>query len=405
MALAEIELLLKQTAGIDAAAIGSSAIEHAVRERLSACRLSDLPAYRERVLASESELQELIEAVVVAETWFFRDREAFAALARFVFHEWLPAHPEGVLRLLSLPCSTGEEAYSMAMVLLDAGLPANRFSIDAVDISHRALAAARSATYGKNSFRGQELGFRDIHFEKAAHRYRLAEAVRRQVHFQPGNIFDIGLLPGEEIYDVVFCRNLLIYFDQTMQDRAIGVLLRLLTPKGLLFVGPAEAPLLLKHRCVPTKMPLAFSFRKAAAAPRKAKTVKRMPVIRRPATAPSAPAFKSARFDLPLQTGVDLDAAARLADQGRLAEAAKQCENFLRAHGPSEKAYYLLGLVRDSLGRTAEAVGFYRKALYLNPRHHDALLHLALLLEKQGDTNGSRVLNDRAARLEPKAGK
>ncbi len=192
MVLADFENLLKETMGLDVASIGSSAIERAVEKRLLACELQETHAYWERVRVSEAELQELIEAVVVPETWFFRDREAFAALALTVYEDWLGAHPEDHLRLLSLPSSTGEEPYSMAMALLDAGFPANRFRVDAVDISARALARAGHAVYGKNSFRGNELGFRDRHFEATAHGYRLSDAVRRQVRFQQSNLLAAG---------------------------------------------------------------------------------------------------------------------------------------------------------------------------------------------------------------------
>src|SRR5712671_4623467 len=142
MILAGFEDLLKRTIGLDTASVGSSVVARAVQARMSACELDDWQAYWERVNASQTELQELVEAVVIPETWFFRDRDAFAAMARMANEEWLANHPQGVLRLLSLPCSTGEEPYSMAMALLDTGFPADRFRIDAVDISARALARA-----------------------------------------------------------------------------------------------------------------------------------------------------------------------------------------------------------------------------------------------------------------------
>src|SRR5947199_318536 len=81
----------------------------AVRRRLRSCKLEDADHYWERLLRSPDEVQHLVEAVVVPETWFFRDPQAFAAMVRVIMEEWLPAHPTGVLRLLSLPCSTGEE--------------------------------------------------------------------------------------------------------------------------------------------------------------------------------------------------------------------------------------------------------------------------------------------------------
>ncbi len=102
---------------------------------------------------------------------------------------------------------------------------------------------------------------------------------------------------------------------------------------------------------------------------------------------------------------VDIDEALRFADQGRLDEAAQRCEEFMRAHGPSAKAFYILGLIRDSAGETHQASLLYRKALYLDPHHHDALLQLALLLDKQGDKAGAKVLNERAARHKHKGQK
>ncbi|PYR25924.1 MAG: methyltransferase, partial [Acidobacteria bacterium] len=152
--------------------------------------------YWKHLGVSDAELQELIDAVVVPETWFFRDRESFLALARLVREEWLRSPWAGVLRLLSLPCSTGEEPYSMAMALLEAAVPADRFRIDALDISTRALAQAGRAVYGRNSFRGDELGFRDRHFETAAQNYRVSETVRQRVRLQQGNLFAAVFLPS-----------------------------------------------------------------------------------------------------------------------------------------------------------------------------------------------------------------
>ncbi|HKY08149.1 MAG TPA: CheR family methyltransferase, partial [Candidatus Binatia bacterium] len=209
MALKEFEQLLKQAIGLDAASVGSSAIERAVQRRMAACQSESLSEYREFVRASESERQELIEAVVVPETWFFRDGEAFTALGRIVQME-RPAN-DALVRVLSVPSSTGEEAYSIAMTLFDAGLAANHFGVEAFDVSRYAVAQAERAVYGRNSFRGQELQFRDRYFEATEQGYRLSERVRRQVRFRQGNLFGPQFLSAVESYDIVFCRNLLIY--------------------------------------------------------------------------------------------------------------------------------------------------------------------------------------------------
>lgn len=413
--LAEIESLLKQSMGLDAASIGSPAIERALQERLRVCKLKDARAYWEHVRGSAIELQELIEAIVVPETWFFRDREAFAALAGMVLEE-VPQAAEQVVRLLSLPCSTGEEPYSIAMTLLDAGCPANRFRVDALDISARALARARHAVYGKNSFRGNDLGYRELHFEAADHGWHLREAVRRQVHFKQGNMFAADFMPGAEIYDVIFCRNLLIYFDRPTQDRAIEVLTRLLSAKGVLFVGPSETALLTSHGFVSAKLPLAFAFRKRsavapAALPKpqpRPKPLAAQPRIEAPGSGLIRAAPLLAQRPHPsgaaaVQPEPDLTDAGRLADQGRLVEAAVCCEAYMRRHGPSAQGFHLMGLIRDAAGDRADAALFYRKALYLDPQHQQALIHLALLLEKRGEAAAAQLLRERLRRLQDKS--
>ena len=94
-----------------------------------------------------------------------------------------------------------------------------------------------------------------------------------------------------------------------------------------------------------------------------------------------------------------IDRARRLADQGHLVDAAAHCEAHLRQHGPSAEVFHLLGLVRDASGNAEDAAEQYRKALYLEPDHHEALIHLALLLRKRGDEAGAQRLQRRASRL------
>jgi chemotaxis protein methyltransferase WspC len=406
MSFTRFEHLLERTMGLNAASIGASAIERAVRARLRACKITDQDDYWEQVQRSREELQELVEAVVVPETWFFRDAEAFRAMVRIVMEEWLPAHGSGAVRLLSLPCSTGEEPYTMAMALLDAGLPPSRFRIDAIDISGHALARGQRGIYGSNSFRGQDVGFRDRYFEKADRGYRISERLRDPVRFLQGNLLDADFLRGSETYDIVFCRNLLIYFDADTQSRAIGVLKRLLSPKGVLFAGHSEAGLMLGNGLASAKIPMAFAFRKAAAIPKQTspKAASLPPVSKPAATAtPSRkappkprPAFAFKREPAPQ----DLDVLRRIADRGQLIEAAQGCEAYIRERGPTPDALLLLGLISDASGDHRAAAGHYRKVLYLDPDHSEALSHLALLLKKQGDVAGAKILHDRMRRLD-----
>jgi chemotaxis protein methyltransferase WspC len=404
VAFTEIAALLKEKMGLDAESIGVAAVERAVRERLAAREMADAQLYWKELRASEQELQELIEAIVVPETWFFRDPAAFGALVRVVHEEWMPRHPQGTLRILSLPCSTGEEPFTMAMALLDSGFPPQRFHIDAIDISLRALAYARRGHYGKNSFRGSDLAFRDRHFEPLTRGFRVNAAVREQVQFRHGNLLASGWLHGAHGYHMIFCRNVLIYFDRPTQDRALEVLGRLLADAGLLFVGPSETGLLLDHGYVSGGMPLAFAFRQPAAAVRVTKRVRKTAPAVGPAKARVRPHVKPHPAEKPTEEPVLappapwIDAARQLADQGNLIAALKCCELNLAKQPATAEGLHLAGMLHDAAGHLRQATEHYRKALYLDPRHHEALVHLAVALTKEGDSRGAQRLLDRANR-------
>jgi chemotaxis protein methyltransferase WspC len=407
-----VEDQLRASIGLDAACIGSNMIQRAVRQRMRSLGLKGLEDYQQVLKNSPAEWHELVESVVVAETWFFRDPETFAALVRLVREEWLPAHTTGRLRLLSVPCSSGEEPFSVAMALLDAGVPAQRFQIEAVDISARALARAKRGVYGRNSFRGKDLAFRDRYFEPSKEGFVLDPAIRDCVRFCQGNFLGEDVLTGRAGYDFILCRNLLIYFDRLMRRKTLDKLERLLAPPGVLFVGPVEQPLAIEHGFVAAKIPMGFACRKSGHGARRQRPIW---TPKRPATSakpmptgeleiqiqPSGRRILAPTAKPPASLRTDLDTARRLADAGRLKEAAEICEAHLRETRVSAQAYYLLGLVRDASGE-AGAMDCYRKALYLEPNHYESLLQMALLLQKNGEAARARAFRSRAQRIKMK---
>ena len=422
----EFSGLLKRRMGLDSGSIGQAAVERAVRHRMHAAGVDDEQDYLMRVQAWPEEMQQLIEAVIVPETWFFRypeSQDAMAALARERL--FAPGCEGRMLRVLSVPCSSGEEPYSIAMALLDAGVPSHRFHVDAVDISVRMVEFAQRAVYGRNSFRGGDLAFRDRHFSEVPDGHQLAARVRGQVRFQPGNLFDPNLLAGAAPYDFVFCRNLLIYFDLATQERAVQVLRRFARDDGVLFVGPAETSLLTGRRLPAVPLARSFAFRaKPAPAPAEMPAAARAPLSgqgpivhawtppRRPvaqAPAPRLPVPHAAIADTPsappaAATGqaaqTSLREIAALADLGRVRDAMAKCQAHIEIHGASADALHLQGLLLDAEGQSRQAQAAYRKALYLDPNHREALLHLAALVASDGDHEGARRLQARAARGE-----
>ncbi len=402
---------LKERIGLDVTSVGPAIIERAVRQRTTLSQAAHADEYWQLLQGSRDEQQALIEAVIVPETWFFRYPESFATLGKLARNRLNELNNMRALRILSLPCSTGEEPYSIAMALLDAGLKPHQFKVDGMDVSPLSVEKARRALYGKNSFRGQDLDYRERHFSAEQDGHRVNENVREQVRLQVGNVLDPALLASEPAFDFVFCRNLLIYFDQPTQKQVFEVLKRLTHVDGVLFIGPAEGSLLGRLGMRSIGIPQSFAFsRHSDPHPELLPTPKPVtlpisPAPRSPSPLPVRNRPFSAVTPLPItRNSANPDAAtllaniAALANEGKSAEARAACEQYLRSHEPVAQVFYWLGLLSDVAGLTLEAQGFYRKALYLEPQHPEALMHLAALLQAQGDSVGARRLQERAAR-------
>ncbi|WP_415763540.1 CheR family methyltransferase [Pseudomonas sp. CP4] len=403
---------LKERIGLDVASVGAAIIERAVRQRTTLSQAAHADEYWQLLQGSRDEQQALIEAVIVPETWFFRYPESFATLGKLARARLKELNNMRALRILSLPCSTGEEPYSIAMALLDAGLRPHQFKVDGMDISPLSVEKARRALYGRNSFRGQDLEFRERHFFAEQDGHRVNEYVREQVRWQVGNVLDPTLLASEPAFDFVFCRNLLIYFDQPTQKQVLEVLKRLTHVDGVLFIGPAEGSLLGRLGMRSIGIPQSFAFsRHSEPYPEPLPTPKPVAVpVSQPLRSAASPApVRNRPFAavtaLPVtKKTANPDAAtllaqiAALANEGKSAEARAACEDYLRSHEPVAQVFYWLGLLSDVAGLSLEAQSFYRKALYLEPQHPEALMHLAALLQAQGDTAGARRLQERAAR-------
>jgi len=434
-----IESLLQRHMGLYSSSIGSESFARAINRRMTECGLSDIREYLNLLQVSKRELGELCEEMVVSETWFFRDGEPFVFLRRHMLTRWLLEHGSSVLRVLSIPCATGEEAYSAAMTLLDAGLTSRQFHIDALDISRRALLSARRAIYTKNSFRGDDLSYRERYFDRMGLEYKLHDAIRSAVHFMWGNLANPSFLVDQPPYDVIFCRNLLIYFDSATRWQAFQTLDRLLKNSGLLFLGHTEILQIPPSTFRPVQHPRAFACHKVGNAPmdedsannggpawenpprpafRKSgpggvfasdsieNTTSTLtcppPIIRKRkeknGESGERPTFVSSTGANVGSSSQLLDTAAAFADQGRLGEAAALCERAIAEYGASARAYLLLGLISEGAGDAQSAVEYYNKAVYLDPSHHEALIHLALLAEHRGDVSAAALFRQRAER-------
>ncbi|WP_374586298.1 protein-glutamate O-methyltransferase CheR, partial [Pseudoduganella sp.] len=238
--------------------LARSTVEHAVQRRMAATGQAARKAYLDAL--DEAELRELVELVVVPESWLFRDPAAFAAAVEHVRAR--QAEGAKIVRILSVPCAGGEEPYSMAMALLDAGVPPQGFVIDAIDISAACVARAQAGVYGRNAFRSQDLAFRERYFTALGEEtYQVDDALRARIRFSQGSILQ-GPLGSARQYDVIFCRNLLIYFDDPTTTAAIERLSAHLADDGILLAGYAEVPSFVRHGFAPLPHRQAFALRK-----------------------------------------------------------------------------------------------------------------------------------------------
>ena len=371
--------------------LGVATVERAVRERMRAVGAGiDYDPQ-----PGTPEFDALVDLVVVPESWILRDPAVFETALRFVQTRLL-TRPGRQVRVLSLPCAGGEEPYSLAMLLAHAGIEPEHCRIDAFDLSRAAIARARAGRYTRNAFRGDDQGLRARFFTEDGDEQVIGAAPRAYVAFVQANLFDVDpAVTGT--YDLVFCRNLLIYFDLPTQQRAAARLAALLADDGLLLAGYAEAPALCRAGFAPRTPHDTFALGKHG---RRAADVLRAPPrpAARPAPRPSAPPPPPPPRDL-------LAEAKAHADAGRLAHAEDACRALLAVRADDAEAWFLLGLTAECTGRPQGAQDCWRRCVYLDPDHYEALCGLALLAEQRGDLAQGGSLRARAARVHARRGR
>lgn len=389
---------------------------------MQALQLTDIADYATLLANTATEFDFLIDDVTVPETWFFRDGAPFEALKKFALEYLVQTPGNDKLNILSIPSSTGEEPYSIAMCLSELGIPGERFSIHALDICTRSLQAASRGIYTHNSFRGQQSA--DIirkYFSVEGSRYILSPYIKDMVSFARGNIVDPNLVLPLSCYQVIFCRNLLIYFDAHNKKLAYERLHTLLDDDGRMFIGHSESGAVPQELFTHTGIPNSFSYTRARHEPRQANhssaNGRRPPaghhgVPGKPATARTrGDTARTHRVRRPLSRDTaerdaarpDLRLAQSLADSGQVAAAQAICNEYLRLDNKNPQAYFLLGLTSLADNNQAAAESNLRKAIYLDPGHYEALSHLALLLEQTGDTQAAVLLRKRAQRAASRA--
>ncbi len=398
----------------------------------------------------ERELLELVPTLTVGETYFFRHRAQFDALASLVARGEL-----GKLRLscLSAACASGEEPYSLAMVLDELGGAAARgATIAAFDVNPVALERARTRRYAAWSLRETSAEAKRRWFAATGGGFEISPVIAESVTFVEGNLtVDDDELFREGAYDVVFCRNVLMYFTREQAARAVARIARSLVPGGYLFLGHAETLRGLSHDYQLCHADGAFYYRRRGSALQPApetagpgvRDVWTLPssdwveaigdATRRiealSASTPPGSAMAGARqADLseplrllgeerfeealgllgsPGHRAAASDPEHRLLEAalyvqtGRLHDAERACEALLSLDGLDGEVYHLLGLCHEGRGRVPAALEAYRMAAHLAPTFSLPRFQLGLLLRRWGEAGPAReALSEARALLE-----
>ncbi len=239
----QVAELLYAAAGIRLAAGKEGLVRSRLGSRIRALGLASFDEYMPHVTggASSPEFRHFVDVLTTNKTHFFRESAHFDLLARVL----IPAFAgRDALQLWSAGCSTGEEPYTLAMLLRD-GLGATRARILATDISTRVLVKARAGVYAAAALDEVPDAFRSHLRRRSATEVEVVEATRALVHFAHLNLMQDW--PMRRPFDAIFCRNVMIYFDRPTQERLVQRFESLLRPGGYLFVGHSESLNALEH--------------------------------------------------------------------------------------------------------------------------------------------------------------
>jgi len=367
------------------------------------------------------QLHALASHLTVGETYFFRERQTFEALAQHVLPELIRGRRGGEqrLRLWSAACSTGEEPYSLA-ILVQQLLPDWqdwRVTILATDINERFLQKAAAGVYGEWSFRGSPPGFKERYFTPTPDgRFAVARHIQDRVSFAPMNLAQDhfpSLATDTNAMDLIFCRNLLIYFTPSHARKLVENLHHALRDGAWLAVSPSECSQALFSRFVAVNFPDSILYRKCNVEEQSPSTwtpASSPAVAERPASAFAADAVPVEDVRAaPAETSTDpadpadpRTAAESLYEQGRYAEAASVLlASFASQAAQGPRAFSLLARALANQGQLADALAW--SARWIAADKIDSAAHYlhAMILQEMGDREAARRSLQRTIYLQP----
>lgn len=382
----------------------------AAGQRAAATGCADLVAYVQALAAGRlpGEWAALLPHVTIKESYCFRTPQHFARLTEVVLPRLVGrAGASRRLRVWSAGCARGEEPATLAIVLAEAAALATwDWLVVGTDVDQGALDVARSGVYSERAVAPVPPPLLERHFSRRGAAFDLAPAIRRRIEYHTVNLVAEPLQVPHRPFDLVFLRNVLIYFRAESQRRVVAAVTRAMAPDGVLFVGPSETLWQLSDELEPEDLGDCFCYRRRRPQTQPGPA----PVVRGPrgttgegrgargqaARPPGGLGARTAGRRAPVApilqmskpvagTRERVEEAARLLAANQVEAAGEALAEVLRGDPADAAAHALEGLVHDLAGRPERAIASYRAALYLAPELFQARLLLADALRRSGN--------------------
>lgn len=389
------------------------ALSAGLRRRMTALDIDTCETYHALLLHDQDELLRLTELMTVNETYFFREPDHLNLMVNALLPEFMAARNQRPVRILSAGCSTGEEPYSIAIMLRERfGIESERlFAITGVDIDSTVIASAKLGVYGKGSFRGMDKSLLERYFEPCGSgRFQVRDTIRKQVGFEVVNLLGSSYPQRMQLPDIILYRNVSIYFPRQVQREIFGKLAELLAEGGCLLVGASETfhhdigilslvkqDSLFFYRKTP---PIVFDERRTSSryssTPERAQGKPPQPVSVYAARSETlqnttqerrtqAPPRKQLRSSMQLDVRISFDTAIELAHNKQHDEALALLDAIIEQDSTFEKAYCLKGSLLLSISRFDEAHSVCNAVLSRDSLCLEAYLMLGIIARQKGD--------------------
>jgi chemotaxis protein methyltransferase CheR len=383
MSIAAVAELVRRETGITHTVANETVVRAALRRVAPDLEPGDFMRAASDPVRGRGLVERLIDEVTVQETTFVRDRGQLDSIPWHGLLRSARAAGSAVIRVWSAGCATGEEPYTLALLAAEAFAPAPApVDVLGTDISGGAIAAATEGRYRERAVRALDAALRRRYLDHQGDgTYLVSQRLRRLVRFRRHNLVRDPVPPaGEAGFDIITCRNVLIYFDVPVAERVMRRLDSALRPDGKLLLGVADA-LRRTFQITPAgKLPIG---------PRTARALDHSPVPR-PRTPPPEPG------------GGSLEVALAAAGKGYRDIAIAEVQSLLARNPLDADAHFVYGLVVLEAGEPARAVAAFRRALYIDPTFALAAFTLGCAYDALGDKAAARRAYEQALRtLDP----